>query len=285
MSILFTFASGKKPALDNTIKKKIPLLGNPVDRFARMYEEIERRRADPDSVMIQAEPYRWPFDGDFNLSTTALICVDLQIDFNGGGDYVDMMGYDVNLTRRSLAPTRRMQDAARDAGMMVIHTREGHDPNWENMPLNKYWRSKQIGAALGEPGAHGRVLIVGEPGQDLLMGVGALPGEMVIDKPSKGIFTTTDFDLVLRTHGITHLILCGTTTDVCVSTIMREANDLGYECTMVSDATGATSEANHIAALEMVKMQGGVFGTVSHSDDVIDGIQRARQKLKRLDTR
>jgi nicotinamidase-related amidase len=258
-----------------------PLLGNPESRFAQMYEEIERRRADPESVMIQAEPYMWPYDGDLNLSATALICVDLQIDFNGEGGYVDMMGYDVNLTRRALAPTRRMQDAAREVGMMVIHTREGHDANWGNMPLNKYWRSKRIGAALGEPGAHGRVLIVGEPGQDLLPEVAPLPGEMVIDKPSKGIFITTDFDLVLRTHGITHLIICGTTTDVCVAGVMREANDLGYECTVVEDATGATSEANHAAALEIVKMQGGVFGTVTSSADVIDGIRRAKEKMDR----
>lgn len=261
--------------------KPAHLSGNPAERFARMYEEIERRRADPNSVMIQADPYLWPYDGDLNLSATALVCVDLQIDFNGEGGYVDLMGYDVNLTRRALAPTRSMQDAARAAGMMVIHTREGHDANWGNMPLNKYWRSKRIGAALGEPGMHGRVLIVGEPGQDLLPEVGPLPGEMVIDKPSKGIFLTTDFDLVLRTHGITHLIICGTTTDVCVAGIMREANDLGYECVVVEDATGATSVANHNAALEIAKMQGGVFGAVTRSVDVIDGIHRAKEKTDR----
>jgi nicotinamidase-related amidase len=165
--------------------------------------------------------------------------------------------------------------------MMVIHTREGHDANWGNMPLNKYWRSRQIGATLGEQGAHGRVLIAGEPGQDLLPEVAPLPGEIVIDKPSKGIFNTTDFDLILRTHGITHLIICGTTTDVCVFCVMREANDLGYECVVVEDATGATSAANHAAALEMVKMQGGVFGAVTTSGDVLDGIRRAAEKRDR----
>lgn len=258
-----------------------PLLGNPAERLVRMYEEIEQRRADPDSVMIQAEPYLWPYDGDLSLSATALVCVDLQIDFNGEGGYVDMMGYDVNLTHRAVAPTRRIQDAAREAGMMVIHTREGHDANWGNMPLNKYWRSKRIGAALGEQGRHGRVLIVGEPGQDLLPEVAPLRGEMVIDKPSKGIFLTTDFDLILRTHGITHLIICGTTTDVCVAGIMREANDLGYECVVVEDATGATSADNHAAALQIATMQGGVFGAVTSSDAVIDGIRRSRAKMDR----
>ncbi len=257
-----------------------PGLGNPADRFDRMYEAIERRRADPRSVMIDAEPYDWPYDGDLDLTRTALVCVDLQTDFNGQGGYVDLMGYDVNLTRRALGPTRRMQDAARQAGMMVVHTREGHDANWGNLPLNKYWRSKRIGAPIGEPGPHGRVLIVGEPGQDILPEVAPLPGEVVIDKPSKGIFGTTDFDLILRTHGITHLIICGTTTDVCVSGLMREANDLGYECTVVEDATGATQWENHNGALEMVKMQGGVFGTVTTSYAVIDGIRRAKEKLE-----
>ncbi|MGI5836555.1 MAG: cysteine hydrolase family protein [Chloroflexota bacterium] len=247
-----------------------------------MYEEVEKRRAAPDSVMIKAEPYDWPYDGDLDLARTALLCIDLQTDFNGPGGYVDLMGYDLNLTRRSLGPTRKMQDAARQAGMMVVHTREGHDPNWGNMPLNKYWRSKRIGAPLGEAGQHGRVLIVGEPGQDILPEVAPMPGEIVIDKPSKGAFTTTDIDLILRSKGITHLIICGTTTDVCVAGIMREANDLGYECVVIEDATGATKWENHVAALEMVKMQGGVFGCVSTSDNVVDGIRRAKEKRDRL---
>ncbi len=262
--------------------ERFPPLGSAEQRFFAMYQEVERRRADPNSVMIKAEPYDWPYDGDLDLGRTALVCIDLQIDFNGPGGYVDMMGYDLNCTRRALGPTRKMQDAARGVGMLVVHTREAHDPEWGNMPLNKYWRSKRIGAPLGEPGPHGRVLIEGEPGDQICPEVAPLPGEVVIDKPSKGAFTTTDIDLVLRSKGITHLILCGTTTDVCVSTINREANDLGYECLTVSDATGATVWENHVAALDMVKKQGGVFGAVADSDAVVDGIRRAKEKRDRL---
>lgn len=268
--------------LPHLCENELQLSGDPEERFRQMYDAIERFRASPEAVMIEAEPYKWPYDGNLDLNHTALICIDLQTDFNGKGGYVDMMGYDLNLTHRALGPTRRMQDAARQAGMMVIHTREGHDPLWANMPLNKYWRSKQIGAPLGEQGSHGRVLIVGEAGQRIMDEVKPLPGEIVIDKPSKGAFGTTDIDLILRSKGITHLIICGTTTDVCVAGIMRESNDLGYECVVVEDATGATKRENHVAALEMVKMQGGVFGAVTSSDHVIDGIRRAKEKRDRV---
>jgi nicotinamidase-related amidase len=218
---------------------------------------------------VPANPYPWPYDGRVAVDDVALICIDWQSDFCGKGGYVDAMGYDIELTRAGLPATARLLHHARDLGMLVIHTREGHDPDLSDLPANKRWRSAQIGAEIGSPGPQGRILVKGEPGWEIVPEVEPVAGEVLIDKPGKGAFYATNLDLVLRTHGITHLILTGITTDVCVHTTMREANDRGYECLILSDCTGATDPTNHTAALHMVTMQGGVFGCVSTSDDVI----------------
>ena len=218
------------------------------------------------AIQIEAEPYSWPFDGDFSPSQTALICIDWQTDFCGPGGYVDTMGYDLNLTRAGVEPTRAVLEMVRRIpGMHVIHTREGHKPDLSDCPPNKLWRSKRMGAGIGDPGPCGRILIRGEEGWDIVPELYPLPGEPIIDKPSKGAFSTTDIDLVLRNRGVTNLIFTGITTDVCVHTIMREANDLGYECLLLKDCTGATDYGNYLAAVKMVTMQGGVFGAVADS--------------------
>ncbi|MBI2765394.1 MAG: cysteine hydrolase [Chloroflexi bacterium] len=225
------------------------------------------------TIQIGAEPYTWPFDGGLEPSRTALLCIDWQIDFCGKGGYVDAMGYDLNLTRAGVEPTRKVLELVRHVpGMHVIHTREGHKADLSDCPPNKLWRSKQMGAGIGDDGPCGRILVRGEVGWDIIPELYPLPGEPIIDKPSKGAFSTTDIDLVLRNRGITHLIFTGITTDVCVHTIMREANDLGYECLLLEDCTGATDYGNYLAALKIVKMQGGVFGAVANSSAVISAL-------------
>jgi nicotinamidase-related amidase len=221
---------------------------------------------------VAANPYPWPFDGALTPSNTALVVIDMQTDFCGKGGYIELLGYDISPSRACIEPIRSVLDAMREKGYFVFHTREGHRPDLSDLPDNKRWRSRHTatGIGIGDAGPCGRVLVRGERGWEIIPELAPIPGEPIIDKPGKGSFCATDFELLLRQKGIRNLVLTGITTDVCVHTTMREANDRGFECLILADCCAATDAGNHEAALKMVTMQKGVFGAVAGSRALLD---------------
>ena len=212
---------------------------------------------------IQAEPYAYQMDP----AHIALLIIDMQRDFLEPGGFGAALGNDVSLLRGTIEPTRALLAAARRAGLLVIHTREGHRPDLSDLPPAKKRRGN-FPVTIGDAGPMGRILVHGEPGHDIIPELYPIAGEPVIDKPGKGAFHATDLGSILINRGITQLIVCGVTTEVCVNTTVREANDIGLECLVMSDCTASYFPDFHQQALRMIQAQGGIFGWVGSSHDV-----------------
>jgi len=217
---------------------------------------------------VDAQPYEF----EFEPTSTALVIIDMQRDFVDPGGFGEARGNDVSLLRKAIAPTRKVLDAARRRGMLVIHTREGHRPDLSDLPASKKLRGR-LKNGIGDPGPMGRVLVRGEYGHDIVDELKPAPGEPVVDKPGKGAFYATDLDSMLHNRGIRQLVVCGVTTEVCVNTTVREANDRGYDCLVLEDCVGSYFPEFQAAALAMIKAQGGIFGWVSDSNKFTEALK------------
>ncbi|MEM0908488.1 MAG: isochorismatase family cysteine hydrolase [Pseudomonadota bacterium] len=212
-------------------------------------------------TVLEAEPEPLPLDP----ATTAVIVIDMQRDFLEPGGFGESLGNDVSLLQAAVGPCLTVLNAARAKGLLVVHTREGHRPDLTCAPPAKVDRGAPS-MRIGEPGPMGRILVRGEHGHDIIDALAPVPGEVVLDKPGKGAFHQTDLQQILMNRFITTLVVCGVTTEVCVHTTIREANDRGYRCVAVGDACASYFPEFHRVGLEMIKAQGGIFGWVSNAD-------------------
>lgn len=219
------------------------------------------------SKSFAAEPFVLPFDPQ----RTALVMIDMQRDFVEPGGFGEALGNDVSLVRSAIEPCKRVLAAARAAGLLVVHTREGHRPDLTDCPPAKLTRGGKT--FIGTQGPMGRILVRGEQGHDIIPELYPVAGEPIVDKPGKGAFYQTDLHLILQNRDIRTLIVCGVTTEVCVTTTVREANDRGFECIVPQDCVGSYFPAFQKAALEMVKAQGAIFGWVSNSAAVVEALR------------
>jgi biuret amidohydrolase len=265
-----------------------------LEKVTEAYEKFKKTKTfefprwlygEPIGKLIKVEVEDCPTFGDtayieMDTARTAFLSIDMQIDFCGKNGYVDVMGYDLSQTAQALDPIEDALKAVRKTNMKVIHTREGHSPDLSDAPFNKILRSKIIGNGVGigdtpEDGI-GRLLVRGQKNWDIHERLYPIPGEYVVDKAGKGAFGSSTIHMLLKNLGVTHLVISGITTDVCVHTIMREANDYGYWCILMKDGTGATDHDNHCAAIKSIKMQGGVFGNVTDSKRFIKALEEAK---------
>jgi biuret amidohydrolase len=225
--------------------------------------------------LIDAEPYEFAFAP----AEAALLIIDMQRDFLEPGGFGESLGNDVSLLRRTIAPIQRLLDAARASGLTVIHTREGHRPDLADLAPAKKARGRPS-LAIGDFGAMGRLLVRGEAGHDIIPELYPLAGEPVVDKPGKGAFFATDLNTILKNRGVKQLIVCGVTTEVCVNTSVREANDRGFDCLVLEDCVGSYFPEFQDMGLKMIKAQGGIFGWVGRSDAVVEALDAANSERR-----
>jgi nicotinamidase-related amidase len=219
------------------------------------------------TLTVSARPYDLVVDPD----ATALVVIDMQRDFLESGGFGELLGNDVSLLARVVEPLADVLSAARDAGMLIVHTREGHRPDLSDCPPSKLARGN-LDIGIGSQGPKGRILVRGEEGHDIIDALSPRDGEVILDKPGKGSFYATDLELLLRNHGIRSLIVTGVTTEVCVHTTVREANDRGFECLVLEDCVGSYFPEFHRVSLEMICAQGGIFGWVTHSSELLSSL-------------
>jgi len=224
--------------------------------------------------LIKARPFDYPYDGRLDPAQTAVLAIDLQVEFLSSDGYFAHKGYDPAPLRAVIEPVKRLTDAARDAGCLVIWTRQGYRADLADASDYDHWRAQRAGIDL-KRGDVGSVLR-GSPGYDIVPELTPPPGDVIVDKTANGAFYQTDLELVLRARGITHLIFSGCTTDVCVHTTLREAVDRKYQCLLVQDACASADAYAHAAALHMVTVEDGVFGVVSTLEDVLRGLEACR---------
>jgi nicotinamidase-related amidase len=218
-------------------------------------------------LTIDAQPYAFTCQP----ALTALVIIDMQRDFLEPGGFGAALGNDVSLLRSAIAPTARVLNACRAAGILVVHTREGHRPDLADLAPAKKARGN-LATGIGDTGPMGRILVRGEPGHDIIPELAPAPGEPVVDKPGKGAFYATDLEAMLRGRGVRQLLVCGVTTEVCVNTTVREANDRGFDCLVLEDCTGSYFPEFHAAGIAMIKAQGGIFGWVAPSDALLTAL-------------
>ena len=223
-------------------------------------------------IKVSAEPYPFTFDP----AHVALLCIDFQRDFVEPGGFGESLGNDVSLLRSTIEPTRRVLDAARRNGWMVVHTREGHRPDLSDLFPAKRDRGRPT-LRIGDDGPMGRLLVRGSQGHDIVPELAPAPGEVVLDKPGKGSFYATDLETILRARAITHLVVTGVTTEVCVQSTVREANDRGFECLVLADCTGSYFPQFYESALAMFKAQGGIVGWVGSSADLLNALDTSEE--------
>jgi biuret amidohydrolase len=220
-------------------------------------------------VLVTAQPY------DYELPVVghvALVIIDMQRDFLEPGGFGDALGNDVNRLQEIVPTLKQLLETFRTLDLPIIHTIECHRPDLSDCPPSKLRRGGE-GVKIGDQGAMGRILVVGEPGNGIIPELTPLPGEIVLEKPGKGAFCRTNLETILQEKGITHLVITGVTTEVCVQTTMREANDRGYECLLVEDATASYFPEFKAATLEMVIAQGGIIGWTTTAERIQEGLK------------